>query len=56
MHKALMIGFFLVTLHAANIHMQFALLVSAPSDLVIAPKWGLKSYEIKALIEQGING
>lgn len=25
---------------------------SAPSDLVIAPKWGLKPYEIKALIEQ----
>ena len=25
---------------------------SAPSDLVIAPRWGLKPYEIKALIEQ----
>lgn len=25
---------------------------SAPSHLVIAPKWGLKPYEIKALIEQ----
>ncbi len=28
---------------------------SAPSDLVIAPKWGLKPYEIKALIEQRFN-
>lgn len=26
---------------------------SVPSDLVIAPRWGLKPYEIKALIEQG---
>ncbi len=25
---------------------------SAPSDLIIAPRWGLKPYEIKALIEQ----
>lgn len=25
---------------------------SAPSDLVIAPRWGLKPYEIKALIEK----
>lgn len=27
---------------------------SAPSDLVIAPRWGLKPYEIKALIENSI--
>ena len=27
---------------------------SVPSDLVIAPKWGLKPYEIKALIENSI--
>ena len=25
---------------------------SAPSDLIIAPRWGLKPFEIKALIEQ----
>ena len=25
---------------------------SAPSDLIIAPRWGLKPFEIKALIEK----